>query len=292
MAGNKNKDGSRRSPVEAVMARKIAGRKIWISDCTFGRGFISVVICTLLSLCILLLIGCNGQQASLDGADRARRIHPDARKAEVLKELDRKFENPQAHFELGQIYQAEGLTQKAEYHYNVALSFDPAHVQAQASMVKLFFDSGNQAKGKNYADVYLDQVSNSEIQSLRLAMAFQDEQLDEYALACYQQALQSAPSSARVSKQLGFYYLGKNDKDQAKEYLVRSFQLDPSQPEVANELGRLGVEVRIPRDPEEEIVAATEQSDEDNDKQWRIVAKHGLIQVEPIVQKGEKKKEK
>jgi hypothetical protein len=61
---------------------------------------------------------------------------------------------------------------------------------------------------------------------------------------------------------------------------------------VAGELGRLGVEVRIPRGPEEEIVAATEQSDPDDDREWRIVSKHGLIQVEPIIQKGEKKKEK
>jgi hypothetical protein len=29
--------------------------------------------------------------------------------------------------------------------------------------------------------------------------------------------------------------------------LVRSFQLNPNQPEVAGELGRLGVVVRIPR---------------------------------------------
>lgn len=272
------------------MAGKIASKKLGIGSCTFGHGFIPVF--TLLSLCMLLLIGCNGQEASVAGVDRVRNIPQDARKAEVLKTLDRKFENPQAHFELAQIYQVEGLTQKAEYHYNVALSFDPALVQAQAAMVKLFLDSGNSAKGKTYADVYLNQVSGSPIQSLRLAKALQAEQLDEYALMCYQQALRVAPDSAEVNKELAFYYLGKNDKARAKEYLVSSFQLDPSQPEVAGELGRLGVEVRIPRGPEEEVVAATEQSNPDDDREWRIVSKHGLIQVEPIIQKGEKKKEK
>ena len=83
---------------------------------------------------------------------------------------------------MGQVYQAEGLTQKAEYHYNVALSFDPAHVQAQAAMVKLFLSSGSPAKGKTYADLYVHRVSSSPIQTLRLAKAFQAEQLDEYAL--------------------------------------------------------------------------------------------------------------
>lgn len=271
------------------MARKIASEKLRIEGCTFGRCFISVFTLTFLSLYMVSLTGCNDEQAGVTGVNPVRTIPPDARKVEVLKELDRKFENPQAHFELGQIYQIEGLTQKAEYHYNVALSFDPAHVEAQAAMVKLFIESGNPAKGKTYADVYLNQVSGSATQTIRLAKAFQAEQLDTYALMCYQQALQVAPDSAIASKELAFYYLGKNDKDRAKEYLVRSFQLDPSQPEVAGELGRLGVEVRIPRVPEPEVLAATEQSDQDSDREWRIVTKHGLIQVEPVVQKGKKK---
>jgi tetratricopeptide (TPR) repeat protein len=285
---NMKKDGSRRSSVEAHMARKRASEKLRIGRFTFGHSFISVFTFTFISLCMLPLIGCDSQQAGITGVDRGRNIPLDAKKAEVLKVLDRKFENPQAHFELGQIYQTEGLTQKAEYHYNVALSFDPSHVQAQAAMVKLFLNSSNPAKGKTYADLYVTQ-SGSEVQLLRLAKAFQAEQLDEYALTCYQQALRVAPESAEVSKQLGFFYLARNDKARAKEYLVRSFQLDPRQPEVANELGRLGVEVRIPQTPEEERIAATEPSEQDKDKEWRIVAKHGLIQMEPIVQKGEKK---
>ncbi len=270
------------------MAGKVAGKKLGIGGCTFSQGFFSVVILSFFSLCTLLLIGCN-EEASV-AVDRGPSLPPDARKAEALRELDRKFENPKAHFNMGQVYQTEGLTQKAEYHYNVALSFDPSHVQVQAAMVKLFLNSGNPAKGKTYADVYINQ-SGSEVQLLRLAKAFQDEQLDEYALASYQEALRIAPDSAAVSKELGFYYLTRNDKVRAKEYLMRSFQFDPSQPDVANELGRLGVEVRIPRDPEKEVVAATEQSDQDDEKKWRIVSKHGLIQVEPIVQKGKKKGE-
>jgi len=269
------------------MAGKIASEKLRTGGSIFGHSFVSILTFALLSLCTSALIGCNGQEASVTGVDRGRNIPQDARKAELLKELDRKFENPRAHFELGQIYQAEGLAQKAEYHYNIALSLDPAHVQAQAAMVKLFLGSGNPAKGKTYADVYVNLASGSATQSVRLAMAFQKEQLDEYALTCYQQALRLAPSSARVNKQVGFYYLGKDDKAQAKEYLVRSFQLDPRQPEVAGELGRLGVEVRIPRPTEEET--ATALLGQDGEREWRIVAKHGLIQVEPIVQKGEKK---
>jgi tetratricopeptide (TPR) repeat protein len=268
--------------VEAEMAAKITSTRLGTGGCCFDRIFISVFTIVLFSLVALSLVGCDSQQTS---ANQVRTIPQDARKAELLKELDRRFENPQAHFELGQIYQAEGHTEKAEYHYNVALNFDPALVDAQAAMVKLFLDSSNPAKGKDYAKGYISGTSTSVTQSIRLGKAFEKQQLDDYALECFQQALHVAPGSAQANAQLGFYYLHQGDKDKAKQYLVDSFQLDPSQPEVAGELGRLGVEVRIPHTEQAVTAKST------NERQWRIVSKQGLIQVEPIVQKGEKKRE-
>ena len=178
---------------------------------------------------------------------KVERIPAEQKKAALLKTLDRKFENPQAHYELGQLYQSERLWMKAEYRYNVALSFDPVHREAQAAMVKVFLDSGDSAKAKTYADIYMNQVASSDSGAFRLGLAFQKQLLDEYAFDCYMQALHLAPDSARVHKQLGYYYLSKNDMVRGEEYLKRSFQLDPLQPDVAGELGRLGVEVRIPR---------------------------------------------
>jgi tetratricopeptide (TPR) repeat protein len=278
-------EGSGRLRVEAEMAARITSTRLVGAGCRFGRNVVFIFAVALLISYTLSLVGCNAPQAGVTGADSARKIPQDARKAELLKELDRKFANPQAHMELARIYQAEGLTEKAEYHYNVALNFDPALVDAKAGMVKLFLDSNNPAKGKDYADRYIDGASASSTQSIRLGKAFEERQLDDYALKCYQQALHVTPGSARANAQLGFYYLRKGDKDQAKEYLVDSFQLDPTQPDVAGELGRLGVEVRIPQTEQATVTAKST-----NEKQWRIVAKQGLIQVEPIVQKGEKKK--
>lgn len=275
------------------MAVKDKDRKIETGCFAFGSGSVLVFIFALFFICsTLLLIGCESQPTTAAKVDQARSIPPAAKKADLLNQLERKFENPQAHFELAQLYRAEGLLQKAEYHYNVALGFDPAHAQAQAAMVKLFLESGDPAKGKTYADVYVNQAAGSAVQSLRLAMAFQDEGLDEYALTCYQQALNLAPNSARVNKQIGYYYLSKNDKVRAKEYLVRSFQLDPNQPEVAGQLGRLGVEVRIPRKAETTSKTLPKPAGQagEQEKEWKIETKHGLIQVEPILpKKGEKK---
>ena len=205
----------------------------------------------------LLSGGCNGQKADVAGVEGVQETPAEKRKAELLKLLDRKFENPEAHFELGQLYQAERLWSKAEYHYNVALSFEPVHREAQAALVKVFLDSGDKAKSKTYADIYMSQVAGSASGLLRLGLGFQKQQLDEYALSCYQEALQLAPNSAKIHRQIGYYYLSKDDKVRAKEYFIRSFQLDPRQPDVAGELGRLGVEVRIPQKTEKQ----TEKTD-------------------------------
>jgi len=193
--------------------------------------------------------GCQRGEIPLEAGASAQQ-----REEALLKQLDQKFENPDVHFELGQLYQAQGQAlglspaeawAKAEYHYNVALGFDPAHKAAQAAMVKGLKGSDT-AKAQQYAKNYMSQVSGSATASLGLAAEFGRQDLDEYALACYQQALRLAPDSPEVNKQVGYYYLNKGDKTRAKEYLSRSFQLNPNQPDVSGELGRLGVVVKIP----------------------------------------------
>ncbi|MHC4070709.1 MAG: tetratricopeptide repeat protein [Planctomycetota bacterium] len=228
------------------MTAKVGSRKLKTGRFVFGFSSFYLLTFALLLCSAFLLAGCYDPRADEAAVEQARSLPPNARKAELLNLLERRFENPDAHFELGQVYQAEGLWAKAEYHYNMALTFDPALAEAKVAMVKLFLDSGDSAKSKTYADIHMNQVAASAIQSLRLAMAFQKHQLDGYALDCYQQALNLAPGSAKVNKGMGFYYLAKGDKVQAKEYLVRSFELDANQPDVAGELGRLGVEVKIP----------------------------------------------
>jgi Tfp pilus assembly protein PilF len=111
-------------------------------------------------------------------------------------------------------------------------------------------EGGDKAKAGLLADEYIERASISAAAALQLALAFQEQGLDDYALNCYQQALRMAPNSAKINRQIGFYYLSKGNKDIARDYLSRSFQLNPNQPEVAGELGRLGVEVKIPRKTE------------------------------------------
>jgi len=169
------------------------------------------------------------------------------RKAALLNKIRNKYENPDAHYELGKMYYTDGLWSKAEFEFNVALGFSPIHKPAQAAMIKTLIAMGNEPRAKLAAENYINQASVSAQASATLAKAFQKEGLDDYAMDCYRQALGLAPNSAILHRQIGYYYLSKGDKTLAEEYLRRSFQLDPYQPEVAGELGRLGIAIQIPR---------------------------------------------
>jgi len=206
----------------------------------------------IISLSVGLLNGCGPLRLSggsaFAGKDEITKTPADIEKQKLLRLLDKKFENPEAHYKLGKLYQADGLWTQAEYRFKMALSFEPAYRDAQAARVKVLQATGeDDTTAVLLADEYIQQASVSAEQSLLLALAFQKEALDDYALACYQQALKLAPNSAKIHRQIGYYHLSKNNTVQAIEYLTRSFQLNPNQPEVAGELGRLGIAVQIPR---------------------------------------------
>jgi tetratricopeptide (TPR) repeat protein len=223
----------------------------------------------LILFCIFLFVGCQEKMKSNDlkssKKDDIGKISNEQQKADLLKKIERKFENPDAHYELGKLYQEEGLWNQAEYQYNISLGFKPSNRDAQAALVKVMTDSGNQAKASNYSDIFINQAAGSAAELLKLAIAFQKQYLDEQAMTCYQQALRLAPNSAKINRQIGYYYLSKGEKEQARSYLSRSFDLNSDQPEVAGELGRLGVEVKIPRKTEkntkklDEIVVQSDQ---------------------------------
>jgi len=197
--------------------------------------------------CVILLAGCEPKPTAT--ISPSVRTANDIRKAELLAELQKKWENPPVHYQLGQLYHSESDWSKAEWYYNVALGFNPAYRDVQAAIVKLQYDRGDKAKGDWAANMYITQVSSAPDQLLALGIAFEKQGLGDYALKCYQNAISLAPDSNAVSRQLGYYYLARNKKDLAKEYFIRSFQLNSNQPDVAEELGRLGVAIRIPQTP-------------------------------------------
>ena len=207
------------------------------------------LVSVFLGAALFALAGCTGGPASTPSIDSTGNIPSEKTESQLLLELEKRFQNPQAHYELGRFYRRSQQWMRAEQHYNWALDFDPAHRAAQAGMVKMFVERGETAKGEQYANSYIRQAGNNGIESTRLAWEFEKVGLDAYAERCFRQALAAAPDSYDVNKQIGFYHLGKGDTAKAKQYLQRSFELNPRQPDVAGALGRLGVVVESPEGP-------------------------------------------
>jgi tetratricopeptide (TPR) repeat protein len=194
---------------------------------------------------VFILAGCAETQNSAGVPDKV--VEPDIRKGELLSEIENKYENPDAHYQLGKIYHSEGQLDKAQFHYNVALGFDPVHHKAQAAMVKVLADQGDVAKSELAAEFYFNQAKSSAERLVLLGQAFQNEGLEENAIECFKKGLALAPTSAAIHRKIGFYYLSQGDKKLAEEYLRRSFQLNPYQADVAGQLGKMGVIVQVPR---------------------------------------------
>lgn len=192
----------------------------------------------------VILAGCNNK--SQVSTDSLTRTEAQTRKSELLTTIAAKYENPEAHYKLGKIYHREGSMQRAEFHYNVAMGFDPMHHRAQAAMVRLMKDRQEPQKAQVAADMYINQAAVNSNSLMALGRGFQRERLDDYALRCYQQAQTLSPNSAPIYKQLGYFYLGKGDKVRGESNLRRSFELNPDQPDVASDLGRMGVKVQVP----------------------------------------------
>ncbi len=215
----------------------------------------TLILCVLLGPIFLVLWGCD------TGGSRASNVPPittatsDPTEAQLLAELQQKFENPQAHLQLARVYHKAQNWNKAEWYYNNALGFDPANKAAQAGLVKLFLDRGETAKAEQYANSFIRQAAPSVRETLRLGWEFKQVNLDDYTLRCFRQALDAEPNSFEANKQMGFYYYDKSDTAKAKQYLLRSFELNPRQPEVAGALGKLGVVVELPSGPPEEVPA-------------------------------------
>jgi len=211
-----------------------------------------LVLCALFGSVLIVFAGCEAGPRPPSPAPPITPVTADPTEAQLLTQLQVKWENPQVHYELARLYHKSQNWLKAEGSYGNALGFDPAHKAAQAGFVKLFIDRGEPGKAEQIANSYVSEAARTSVrETLRLGWEFKQLKLDDYTLRCFRQALEAEPTSFEANKQIGFYYLEKRDTAKAKQYLMRSFELNPRQPEVAGALGKLGVVVKLPETPAE-----------------------------------------
>jgi len=190
-----------------------------------------------------LLAGCSSAPSAPAGSPEA--IASQERFLQSI--IDRDFQDPEAHYQLGEFYRREGLWDRAQYHLDLAINFAPGFRKAQVALVQLLLDKRDRKAADATVDRFLRQLANEPAAMVDLGKAFAGAGLGQYALACYTEASRVSPTSALAFKELGLYWKANKDPAKAKQHLTRSFELDPTQPDVAEALGQLGVVVEAPK---------------------------------------------
>lgn len=216
------------------MAGIVKSRKVSRRFFSFWHVFIFISICT------IILTSCENPKIN---EEYYSTLTPEQQKAELQRVLNKNIEDSQAHYLLGQLYQADKAWDEAEDQYNLAWRYSPAYWPAQAAMIKLCIDRGDPVKTQQYLDTYMNHAEDSPEKLVGLGLEFQNQNLDTYALDCLQKALKMVPTSAKAHNYLGYFYLSRNDKEKAREYFEESFKLNGNQADIAKELGLLDVPV-------------------------------------------------
>ena len=196
-----------------------------------------------ISLIIFVLAGCRPQRTPT--REMAVDAIPD-KESYLLSQLQTRYQNPDVHCELGRYYLNEGLLDKAKYHLETTLGFDPSHRSAQAAYIKLISKLEGDMAAQRLCAQYQRPLLSSTTELIKLAKALGDEGLDTLSLSCFQRVLSIQPNSSEANRQLGYFYLARKDTDKAKLYFSKSFELNPNQPDVSGELGRMGVTIETP----------------------------------------------
>jgi tetratricopeptide (TPR) repeat protein len=189
-----------------------------------------------------MIAGCQPKAAN----DSLAGLSPDQQKQRLFEQFEARFGTPMAHFKLAEIYRNEGELRKAGYHFETAADFKPYFWEAQAASVKAYLDANAPDKPAQLQDKWATMVTHAD-DCLSLAKAYENAGLTAQAKAIYDKAERVAPKSAKVFKASGFFYLAQKDKAIAEVKFRRSFELDPYQPDVSAELGKMGVIVQSPR---------------------------------------------
>jgi Flp pilus assembly protein TadD len=202
-----------------------------------------LVSCAVISLTVCAITGCR--TPSTPRRDMAVDTIPD-KESYLLSKLKTRYQDAETHSELGRYYLNEGMLDKAKYHLETALGFDSALRPAQAAHIKLTSQLEGDMAGQRLCAEYQRPLLSSAPEMIKLAKALGDEGLDTMALSCFQRILSSQPNSSEANRQLGYFYLTRKNEEKAKLHFSISFQLNPDQPDVAGELGRMGVTIQTP----------------------------------------------
>jgi tetratricopeptide (TPR) repeat protein len=157
----------------------------------------------------------------------------------------------------GLIHYRAGNYEQATYHFKVALESDPSSEQAKDGLTEtlikmdkpdLALDALERWQRSNPKRSYNKQIQENLYvgkvgDRIRIARAY--EKLGDYdnAVLYYKKALELTPGSSRALMGIGELYAKLGNKPEAREYLIRAYNIDPATPGLTDAMTRSGIAI-------------------------------------------------
>jgi tetratricopeptide (TPR) repeat protein len=186
----------------------------------------------LLGLTFLCLAACGGAQArkakhlARGDAYMAASNYQKAR-IEFQNALQIDPADPTARYDNGLVSEKLGRHREAARFYESVIDVKPDHVEARASLARLYLISGNPDKALELiAPVIANNPDNAELLTIRASCEFQQKKTSE-ALADAERAVQLKPTNEDSIAVLAGLYESNGEKDKARALLEKSVKAVP-----------------------------------------------------------------
>jgi len=128
----------------------------------------------------------------------------------------------------GQIYFEKGEYDKALEQFEEAMDMGSTDPSNYFFMSEIYKAKGNEKKGEEYSQLYLDEADNVNVDVLfNMAAQALNESDDATAKGYLVQILESDPEYADAHRELGYVFLREGDFPGAKEHFQKYLELEP-----------------------------------------------------------------
>lgn len=168
-------------------------------------------------------------------------------------EVDERY--PDAHYNLGRVYQAQGFIKEALVEYQIALKLKPDYIAARRAYDSLkasLEDDVRQQlkiKGKDNIDKTVFKPLPAE-QAEKKGRELLSQNRPQEAIRYFEQAVRQRPDNLGLNKILGYLYFRQNRFANALKYYEKALELMPVDPEIPYAIGLIQMKTSLPEKAE------------------------------------------
>lgn len=150
--------------------------------------------------------------------------------------------NPEAHFNLGRVYKAQGFLKEAMMQYQIALQLNPNYLSAQRELAELrqILTQDERVQQKLEGQTSLPQTDYSSIPSAeaeRRGRQLLNQGRTNEAIRYFEVILRERPDDAEVLKLIAFLYFRQEKFADSLEYYTRAQKSSPQDAEIPYAIG-------------------------------------------------------